>query len=173
MNTMREYVRNQFATFLKQDTINGKPFNMERYIYNWTVRETRHHGEVPLWENEMFKNRYRSKFLSIKYNLQNSNLSSRIISGEVKTSDIPHMNAMTMDPDGRAATAFKKRQEYHTKKLLSAKKNEEENEDFTGVFTCGKCRSKKTTYYQMQTRSADEPMTSFVTCLSCGKRWKC
>ena len=127
---MREYVRNQFATYLKQDTTDAKPFNMERYLFNWTVRETRHHNEVPTWDNVMFKNRYRSKFLSIKYNLQHSNLSSRIISGEIKTSDIPFMNAMSMDPNGRAATAYKKRQEYHTKKLLSAKK-EEETEDLS------------------------------------------
>eukprot|EP00439_Symbiodinium_sp_Y106_P042252 s4841_g5.t1 len=30
----------------------------------------------------------------------------------------------------------------------------------------------KTTYFQMQTRSSDEPMTTFVTCLTCGNRWK-
>ena len=28
-------------------------------------------------------------------------------------------------------------------------------------------------YYQLQTRSADEPMTTFVTCINCGARWKC
>ena len=31
----------------------------------------------------------------------------------------------------------------------------------------------KCTYYQLQTRSADEPMTTFVTCINCGNRWKC
>ena len=41
-----------------------------------------------------------------------------------------------------------------------------------GAFTCSKCRSKKTTFYEMQTRSADEPMTLFIQCLSCGSRWK-
>ena len=41
-----------------------------------------------------------------------------------------------------------------------------------GFFTCKKCKSKKTTYTQAQTRSADEPMTTFVTCLSCDFRWK-
>lgn len=42
-----------------------------------------------------------------------------------------------------------------------------------GMFTCNKCKSKKTTYYQMQTRSADEPMTTYVTCTNCDLRWKC
>jgi transcription elongation factor S-II len=48
-----------------------------------------------------------------------------------------------------------------------------QDEDYTGMFQCGKCKSKKTTYYQMQTRSADEPMTTYVTCLGCNNRWKC
>ena len=42
----------------------------------------------------------------------------------------------------------------------------------TDMFTCGKCKSKKCTYYTMQTRSADEPETIFITCLDCGKNWK-
>ena len=61
----------------------------------------------------------------------------------------------------------------------------------TDNFECNKCRqieSKKAklekreikreeytkcTYFQLQTRSADEPMTTFVTCLNCNSRWKC
>ncbi len=42
----------------------------------------------------------------------------------------------------------------------------------TDMFTCRKCKSKKCTYYELQTRSADEPATIFITCLSCGKNWK-
>lgn len=41
-----------------------------------------------------------------------------------------------------------------------------------GLVQCSRCRSMKTTYTQMQTRSADEPMTSFFLCLACQKRWK-
>lgn len=41
-----------------------------------------------------------------------------------------------------------------------------------GTFGCRKCKSKKTTYYQLQTRSADESMTTFVTCHQCGNRWR-
>ena len=43
----------------------------------------------------------------------------------------------------------------------------------TDMFVCRRCKSNKCSYYQLQTRSADEPMTTFVTCVSCGNRWKC
>ena len=42
-----------------------------------------------------------------------------------------------------------------------------------GMFKCHKCGSQKTVHHQMQTRGADEPMTNFVHCLDCNKRWKC
>ena len=42
----------------------------------------------------------------------------------------------------------------------------------TDTFTCRKCKSKKCSYYLQQVRSADEPMTVFVTCIDCGTRWK-
>ena len=64
-------------------------------------------------------------------------------------------------------------------KLIEAKKMKDENrytpkiEASTDNFTCYKCKSKKCTFYQLQTRSADEPMTTFVTCLDCSNRWKC
>ncbi|OHE93690.1 transcription elongation factor S-II [Colletotrichum orchidophilum] len=37
---------------------------------------------------------------------------------------------------------------------------------------CGKCGQKKVSYSQAQTRSADEPMTTFCECTVCGNRWK-
>ena len=43
----------------------------------------------------------------------------------------------------------------------------------TDEFKCWKCKKRKCTYYELQTRSADEPMTTFVSCLSCGNHWKC
>lgn len=44
----------------------------------------------------------------------------------------------------------------------------------TDLFKCYKCKQRTTTYYQAQTRSADEPMTIFVTCVTsgCGNKWK-
>jgi DNA-directed RNA polymerase subunit M/transcription elongation factor TFIIS len=38
---------------------------------------------------------------------------------------------------------------------------------------CSSCKKKtRCDFYQLQTRSADEPMTTFVTCLECDKKWK-
>ena len=67
----------------------------------------------------------------------------------------------------------------HVARIIEEKKIRDENkytpklEASTDNFTCRKCKSKKCSYYQLQTRSADEPMTTFVTCLDCGSRWKC
>ena len=63
---------------------------------------------------------------------------------------------------------------------LIKKKEERDKEKYapkleanTDNYTCRKCGSKKCSYYQLQTRSADEPMTTYVTCIDCGTRWKC
>jgi DNA-directed RNA polymerase subunit M/transcription elongation factor TFIIS len=37
-----------------------------------------------------------------------------------------------------------------------------------GIFKCPKCKSNRTIDYQLQTRSADEPMTAKVSCMDCG-----
>lgn len=39
------------------------------------------------------------------------------------------------------------------------------------ILVCGKCKKRTVDYYEKQTRGADEPMTVFAHCLSCGKRW--
>ena len=63
--------------------------------------------------------------------------------------------------------------------LIENKKKVDENKfngnitATTDNFTCYKCKSQKCSYYQLQTRSADEPMTTYVDCLNCGNRWKC
>ena len=45
-------------------------------------------------------------------------------------------------------------------------------EAMTDIFKCRKCGSRSCSYYELQTRSADEPMTQFVNCLDCNNRWK-
>jgi len=45
-------------------------------------------------------------------------------------------------------------------------------ESATDLFICPRCKKRKTIYCEVQTRSSDEPMTKFITCLECGNKWK-
>ena len=45
-------------------------------------------------------------------------------------------------------------------------------ETATDMFKCSRCKQRKTIYCEVQTRSSDEPMTKFITCLHCGCQWK-
>ena len=40
-----------------------------------------------------------------------------------------------------------------------------------GMYTCRQCGSKKTQSWEKQTRSSDEPMTTFIMCTNCRKTW--
>ena len=63
-----------------------------------------------------------------------------------------------------------------SKKSLSSREQHMEAErpfaDYHHSMQCGKCKQYKVSYTQAQTRSADEPLTTFCECMSCGKRWK-
>ena len=41
-----------------------------------------------------------------------------------------------------------------------------------GIYTCKKCNCSKTYSYQLQTRSADEGMTTFIECSQCKNKWR-
>ena len=60
-------------------------------------------------------------------------------------------------------------------KILKKKEIEEykkSNASTTDVFKCSKCKKKRCQVAQKQTRSGDEPATTFVTCLECGHSFK-
>lgn len=42
----------------------------------------------------------------------------------------------------------------------------------TDMFICRKCKKRECSYYELQLRSADEPMTKFIKCCNCGFEWR-
>lgn len=113
---------------------------------------------------------YRSKFRSLVSNLKDSrnpNLRRRVVSGEITGKKL-----YTMSPQEMASDEIKKDIEMFKKENLFNAQAAVEKRAITDRFTCSRCKQKKVSYFQMQTRSADEPLTTFCTCENCGKRWK-
>jgi transcription elongation factor S-II len=161
--TFRENVKKQFSKILDNDKYGD---NLERGIYNSTLALAGEKNIVKKWENIYFVQLYIDKFRTVYINLKHPDVMKLIASKELKTQNIPFMTHQEILPE-------------KWKKLLDDLKIQNQNkytpkiEASTDNFTCYKCKSKECSYYQLQTRSADEPMTTFVTCIPCGTRWKC
>jgi DNA-directed RNA polymerase subunit M/transcription elongation factor TFIIS len=143
-----------------------KARNLEKGIFNKSLDEAAAKTIMKSWDNYLFVQLYVDRFKHIYFTLQNVEIVDKVTSGVFKAKDL----------------AYKTHQELYPEKwdkLVEDKRIRLENKYFpkieasTDNFTCRKCKSNKCTYYQLQTRSADEPMTTFVTCINCGTRWKC
>ena len=144
----------------------------EKSVFNFTIRMCKNKRVERSWENIVFRKHYRNSYLKLVSNLKtNPNKNyvwTKINDGTWKIWDIVDMDHAILAPEIWETLLANKKIKDLEKQLGTL--NVDDLPD--GTFTCGKCKSKKTTYYQMQTRSADEPMTTFVTCQNCKNRWK-
>ena len=140
--------------------------NLEKGIFNYALKEATNRKVVKKWDNQYFVQIYIDRLRSIYLNLKNPEILEQIKSESIQAHTVAFMTHQEMRPD--------KWKELIEEKAKKDKNKFETNvEASTDTFTCRKCKYNKCTYYQMQTRSADEPMTTFVTCIECGQRWKC
>ncbi|KAI5953006.1 tfs1 [Candida margitis] len=116
--------------------------------------------------NDAYRNKLRSFTMNLR-NKKNPELRERVLSRQIGAAQF-----IKMTPNDMAPEALKKEIEKLHKQNLFDAQGATEKRAVTDRFTCGKCKHKKVSYYQMQTRSADEPLTTFCTCENCGNRWK-
>ena len=167
----REYTRSKYADIFGLSEDHAIVHNLEKHTWNWAYLRSIEKGDTPASNNINHVQRYKHKFLSMMYNLKNSpTLKERILTGDIKTSAVVNLSPQGLWPDGPCAKMAETIADAEMKKQHAA--NYMHDKDYKGLFRCGKCRGYKTTFYQMQTRSADEPMTVFVTCHTCNIRWK-
>ncbi|XP_042597263.1 transcription elongation factor A protein 3 isoform X3 [Cyprinus carpio] len=113
-----------------------------------------------------YKNRVRSRISNLK-DPKNPNLRKNVLAGAIELSRIAIMTAEEM-----ASDELKQLRNVLTQEAIREHQMAKTGGTTTDLLQCGKCKKKNCTYNQVQTRSADEPMTTFVLCNECGNRWK-
>jgi len=159
----RENIRSKLNEIIQNDK---HSINLEKGIFNFALNEAKNRKIVKKWDNPYFVQIYIDRLRTIFINIKNPKLLEQLQSGSIKAHSIAFMTHQEMYPD-------KWQQLIEAKSKRDMNKFESNLEAATDTFTCRKCKSNKCTYYQQQVRSADEPMTTFVQCISCGNRWKC
>jgi transcription elongation factor S-II len=160
--SFRANIRKKLDTILENEK---NSVNLEKGIFNYTLKEAEQRKIIKKWENKHFVQIYLDHLRSIMVNLKGENLTS-IKDGSVKPHIIAFMTHQELAPE-------------KWKTLIEAKAKRDHNKFETNIaaatdtFTCSKCKGNQCTYYQMKTRSADEPMTCYISCCICGNRWKC
>jgi transcription elongation factor S-II len=158
----RTNISNKLNAIIEDDTL---CVNVERGVFNYSLKEASSKKIIKKWENPRFVQIYLDRLRSIYINLKDTSFLNRIKNGEVTPLNIACMTHQEMNPS-------QWRDLIEQKVMRDASKYTNNIQASTDMFTCKKCKSKRCTYYELQTRSADEPATIFITCLDCGKNWK-
>lgn len=163
----RQYCIDKFSSIFDLVVDDPVVLNLEKGIFNETIKYCKEKSIELKWSNINFSKKY-------------SQLARKVLANLTYTPNASEVKRKILENIWQAETiAAKTHQELHPEyyaeiklKIMAKYINLNPEQEHDGFFTCGKCKSKKTTYTQAQTRSADEPMTTFVTCLNCDHRWK-
>jgi transcription elongation factor S-II len=117
-------------------------------------------------ETNDYKQKLRSLFQNLKVK-SNRELGPRVLSGEISAKRF-----VTMSHEELKSAEMREADEKYAKENLKNAQVPMAERSISDALKCGKCGQKKVSYSQAQTRSADEPMTTFCECTVCGNRWK-
>lgn len=159
IENIREKYQLLFVNLFKTNNIKyakRKGIYIEKSIYN----------KYPVKENcNIELSLYFRKLIQIYSNLNpHSYLKNNYLIGKIKTNEINYKNLHNLSSKELFPDRWKTKNIIITKKIVG---------NITKLFTCYKCKKNNCSYYQSQTRSMDEGMCTFVSCLNCGHKWKC
>ncbi len=166
MATLRSFVRSKLENHLNE----AMAHNVEKGIFNETIFVLTRDNDEADWNNPRFRTMYKNLAINTIGLVRNPKCSllDRLKSREVQSFKVASMAPDEQWPEGPYADLKRTMQIKEESKLLASDPDKVPD----GMFPCKRCKSKKTTYYQLQTRSADEPMTTYVSCLKCNNKWK-
>ena len=163
----------QAITTLLADLINEEDdtaIKIEAAIFKKAMETATFEEIRKTWNNQAFRDAYLAVARRIVGNLspssyiQNKNLWIRFSTGELTIDEIVKQNYYELCPENwqQMVDRQAKREQIQLEGDFSRA---------TDKWMCHGCKQRKCTYYELQTRSADEPMTIFIHCLNCNKRW--
>jgi len=148
---LREVVIKRFQAI---PYLSGKPVEeFEKQIYLMALKEATKRGVVAHWRNATFREYYliyaRTNYIHLT---TLPNVKEKILSGEISLEQLPQHNHYSLNPEGWHD--LRERQRIREEKELAG-----DRRMATDRFKCHRCGQKQCSYYQLQTRSADEPMS--------------
>jgi transcription elongation factor S-II len=152
---------------MAEDTV----LSLEVAIFHSAIEKAKRMCIPRSWKSTHFQEFYKQSARQILWNLhprspvRNPRLLERVLEGEFPVEQLAVMTAYDMYPEHWRELAEK--QLVREQKILEGNKSRA-----TDQYKCHRCGKRECTYYEMQTRSADEPMTIFITCINCGKQWR-
>ena len=159
----RKIVASTLNDYVKQSHITR---DIEKSIVNYTVNQLTniYKKKEFLWSDITTRRLYLRKYRQIKYNIHA--LLELISRNQLKPIEVANIHPHKIRPD--IWNVY-----YDALKLKEANTMLEDGEDdqFEGLLICDQCKSKKTRYVTLQTRSSDEPTTIYARCLNCSHRW--
>ena len=144
--------------------------NIEKSIYNYASEQCKLKSIEPDMNNKLFLRIYVNKLISIYNNLdknsyiKNEDFYDEVVSGKINIEEIAFLSPQEINKK-------------HWKKYIDKQTAVDEflYSRSAGIRTtdykCGRCKEFNCSYYQMQVRCSDEPMTTFVNCMNCGNSW--
>ena len=156
----RNQVKNKLCSLIGSNIGN----NIEISIYNFTIKDAFRLEITKQWNNPLFVVIYTNRLRTIYNNIKKSKyFYDYILECKQKPDNIALITQHEMKPE-------KWEEIINMQNIIN--KNACEQHTLSSEFVCRKCKKNNCSHYQLQTRSADEPMTTFVSCNECGNRWK-
>jgi len=151
-------MRKRSVRLLKSSISKKLSVDVEIAIFNYTVFSCKNFDETASYTNSFFCKVYLMKLKETLTNLEDEKFKEDLVA-----SKMPHRMVFNTEFENFSD----KFAEYDDNTV-----DDKQDVIYTEMFMCPKCGAKKCSYYELQTRSSDEAMTSFITCVSCNHKWK-